>query len=139
MNNRSKVRSFHTHARIHVANDWSGALVYFLQHITHDYDDETVLRILRAVVPAMKPGYSKLLISEIVLPNQGAHWYPATLDLVLMLGLSARERTRAQFMELIGKVGGGLRVEQIWEPSIGGSGSVIECVVDAAMDHANGY
>lgn len=108
-----------------------GAQVYILHQIIHDYDDETCLKILRAIIPAMKPGYSKLLINELVLPDKGAHWFTTALDIQLMLCLSARERTRVQFMELVEKVGGGLRVEKIWTPPGNGMlDSLIECTID---------
>jgi hypothetical protein len=97
----------------------------------HDYDDTRCLSILRAIVPAMKPGYSKLLINDLVLPDKGAHWFTATMDLELMLTMCARERTAAQFVELINQVGGGLRVEKIWAPTVVGMlDSLVECVID---------
>lgn len=103
-----------------------------MHQIMHDYDDDTCLKILRAILPAMKPGYSKILIQDLVLPDQGAHWFTTTMDLELMLTMCARERTRAQFIELIDKVGGGLRVEKIWTPTaVGMLDSLVECVIDA--------
>lgn len=45
---------------------------FHLHHITHDYDDETCLKILRAIAPAIRAGHSKLLIDELVLPSQGS-------------------------------------------------------------------
>lgn len=97
----------------------------------HDYNDDTCVKILRAILPAMKAGYNKILINELVVPEQGAHWFLSSLDIQLMLHLSAKERTPAQIIELIGKVVGGLRVEEIWtSPGTGMLNSFIECVID---------
>lgn len=86
---------------------------------------------MRAIVPAMKPGYSKLFINDVVLPEKDAHWFASTIDLEIMLTMCARERTESQFIELINQVGGGLRVEKIWTPTtVGMLDSVIECVID---------
>ena len=102
-----------------------------MHQIAHDYDDETLLKILRAIVPAMKPGYSKILINDLVLPDQGAHWFAASMDLIMMETMCARERTHAQFSELIEKVGGGLRVDKIWASSaVGMLDGLAECVIE---------
>lgn len=31
-------------------------------------------QILKSIVPAMKKGYSKILVNDFVVPDQGAHW-----------------------------------------------------------------
>jgi 6-hydroxytryprostatin B O-methyltransferase len=43
----------------------AGAEVYILRHICHDWSAENSVKILRQIVPAMKPG-SKILLVEIV-------------------------------------------------------------------------
>ena len=47
-----------------------GAEVYFLRWILHDWPDKYAVRILRALVPALKPG-AKVVVNEIVLPDPG--------------------------------------------------------------------
>lgn len=42
-----------------------GAEVYILRHICHDWSTENSVKIIRQIVPAMKPG-SKILLVEIV-------------------------------------------------------------------------
>ena len=42
-----------------------GADVYILRHICHDWSAENSVKILQAIVPALKPG-SKILLVEIV-------------------------------------------------------------------------
>ncbi|KAJ4340403.1 hypothetical protein N0V95_007516 [Ascochyta clinopodiicola] len=89
-----------------------GARVYFLHSIIQDWPDATVSQILTALLPAMKRGYSKLLINDFVVPNQGAHWSQTALDWELMASLGARHRTVAEHVALYEGVG--FRVEGVW-------------------------
>lgn len=73
----------------------------------------------------MKPGYSRLLLNENVVPNIGAHWETTGLDMMMLTLFSAEERTSAAWYDLIERRAG-LKVVKIWD---GGKGveSVIEC------------
>ena len=53
----------------------------------------------------MKPGYSKILICDCVLANQGANWLLTSLDWLVMAGLAAKERTANEFTALVESVG----------------------------------
>jgi hypothetical protein len=86
---------------------------YFFHQILHDYSDATCRQILQQIIPAMKAGTSKILINELVLPDQGAHWLTTSLDIALMTCLAARERTEREFRELFESVG--LVVQGIWK------------------------
>ena len=80
----------------------AGADVYLLSHILHDWDDEAALRILRACRSAMAPS-ATLLIVECVIENGTNRWSQGHLtDLQMLLTLGGRERTRAEFSELLG-------------------------------------
>jgi hypothetical protein len=59
-----------------------GAKAYFLHHILHDWPDENGKDILRNIIPAMEKGYSKILLKEMVVPDQGANWFQTSLDMV---------------------------------------------------------
>lgn len=50
-----------------------GARAYYLHSIIQDWNDEVNTQILKSIVPAMRKGYSKILINDFVVPNQGAH------------------------------------------------------------------
>jgi len=89
-----------------------GARAYFLHSIIQDWNDEVNSQILRAVVPAMKKGYSKILVNDFVVPNQGAHWAQTCLDWELMASLGARHRTEAEHKKLYEGVG--LKITGIW-------------------------
>lgn len=50
----------------------------------HDWATDKCVEILRIVTRAMKPGYSKLLLNEFVLPARNVPLYPALLDVNMM-------------------------------------------------------
>ncbi|KAJ4374369.1 hypothetical protein N0V83_003110 [Neocucurbitaria cava] len=89
-----------------------GARAYFLHSIIQDWNDEVNTQILKAIVPAMKKGYSKVLVNDFVVPNQGAHWAQTCLDWELMASLGARHRTEAEHRTLY--EGAGLKITGIW-------------------------
>ena len=47
-----------------------GADVYILRWVLHDWSDQYAIKILRALIPALKTG-AKVLINEIILPEPG--------------------------------------------------------------------
>jgi hypothetical protein len=82
------------------------------------------MRILRHISTAMVPGYSKLLINENIVPDQGADWQVTGLDMMLMTLVSARERRESEWRYLLTKTG--LKINHIWSHVNGGE-SLIEC------------
>lgn len=60
----------------------------------------------------MKPGYSKLLIFEWILPDVGTPLYPALLDINMLALLSGMERTETQWTELLSSVE--LEIVKFW-------------------------
>ncbi|KAI4643340.1 uncharacterized protein J4E79_011281 [Alternaria viburni] len=111
---RSEQDGFEAHV-----GDWNevqpikGARAYMLQHVLHDFSsDDACRRILRNIVFAMKPGYSKLLIKELLIPDRNAPWAFTAMDVNVMQSLSGQERTESQFRELIESLG--LKIEGIW-------------------------
>ncbi|KAJ4305456.1 hypothetical protein N0V90_000987 [Kalmusia sp. IMI 367209] len=77
-----------------------GAKFYYLRHILHDWTDEDSIRILKAVVPAMGPE-SRIVIDEVVLPDQNLPWQAAYMDLTMMASLGGIERTRNEFEAIV--------------------------------------
>ncbi|KAI1295724.1 S-adenosyl-L-methionine-dependent methyltransferase [Xylaria venustula] len=107
-----------------------GADAYFLRQVLHDWPDAEVLRILRALLSALKPG-SRILVSEYVVPS------PAELsqarddgdsevrmleakrvrqmDLQMMAVLNAKERTKEELVRLLELADPRLRVCAVHE------------------------
>jgi hypothetical protein len=98
-----------------------------LQHILHDFSsDDSCRRILGNIVSAMKPGYSKLLIKELLIPDRNAPWVFTAMDVNVMQSLSGQERTESQFRELLGSVG--LEIAGIWSHE-----NALDVVIEAAL------
>jgi hypothetical protein len=71
----------------------------------------------------MKPGYSKLLINEVVIPNEHAHRLSTSMDLLMMTVAAAEGRTEKNWARLLKEVG--LEIVKLWTFEIG-TESVIE-------------
>ncbi|KAL8942690.1 MAG: hypothetical protein Q9211_001288 [Gyalolechia sp. 1 TL-2023] len=98
------------------------ALAYHFRAIFHDWPDTCCRRILAHTAAAMKANYSKLLISEFVLPDTDTALFPATLD-VQMMGMHAgMERSEKQWRSLLDEAG--LEVVKIWQVVRGGEGVI---------------
>jgi hypothetical protein len=81
------------------------ARAYHLHSVLHDWGDDDCVRILEQLKPALKPGYSTVLINELVVPSQGASWPITSMDqLVFVLG-AMKERTEADWEALLKKAG----------------------------------
>lgn len=97
-----------------------------MHSVLHDWADADCRRILSNLVPAMKPGYSKLLINENVIPPTNAYWETTSLDVIMMADFASTERTERQWRELTASVG--LKIVNIWTRRRGVE-SLIECEV----------
>lgn len=105
----------------------TGARAYYMHSCLHDWPDDVCKVILGHIKDAMKPGYSKLLINENVLPKRNPHWESSALDMVMLTLFNSKERTHADWYYLVEQLAG-LKIVKIWD---GGKGveSVIECEV----------
>ncbi|KXJ93466.1 putative hydroxyindole O-methyltransferase [Microdochium bolleyi] len=89
-----------------------GARAYSLHSILHDWDDEHGSRILQNLKPALKPGYSRVLLNEIVLSEDEPTLAATSMDMMMLGHLNVRERTEAHWKAII--EGAGLRVTKIY-------------------------
>ena len=104
----------------------SGARVYYLHSVLHDWPDDQCRKILLQNVAAMKPKHSKLLVHENVIPDTNAHWEKTSLDVVMMANFGSRERTERQWRQLLESAS--LQVKKIWTVRRDAE-SLIECEV----------
>ncbi|KAJ5163998.1 Winged helix-turn-helix transcription repressor DNA-binding [Penicillium coprophilum] len=100
-----------------------GARAYYMHSVLHDWPDELCRKILANTVAAMRPGYSKVLVNENVIPDTGAYWETTSLDLIMM-EIGSGERTERQWHSLLESVG--LKIVKIWTAQKGVE-SLIEC------------
>ncbi|OKI07330.1 SAM-dependent methyltransferase [Streptomyces sp. CB02923] len=87
-----------------------GGDLYLLKNILHDWPDEDCLRILGTVRRAMAPG-TRLLVIDAVLPADGTPHPAVALDIVMLMVLRGRERSAAEFEDLLTR--SGFRVRRI--------------------------
>jgi hypothetical protein len=90
------------------------AHTYYLRNVLHDWPDKECIDILSHLRDAMKPGYSKLLINEIVFADSKLPFWYAAFDISMMAAVSGRERTKSEWEQLLAAVPG-LRIEKIWQ------------------------
>jgi hypothetical protein len=81
-----------------------GGDAYVLKNIVHDWPDEKALQILRNVRAAAGTGATVLLI-ELVIPDHDRDFPGKWADLEMLLNLGARERTAAEYRDLLGQAG----------------------------------
>lgn len=98
-----------------------GARVYHIRRVLHDWSDADCERILSNIRQAMKPGYSRVLIHEFVLPVVGAEQREVLFD-ILMMCLTGAERDEAQWETLLAR--SGLRIVKVWRAKIGHMGII---------------
>lgn len=81
-----------------------GADLYLLKSILHDWPDNKCAEILGSIRNAAKPG-AKLLVIEMILPDQPGPSLVTFMDLNMLVMLNGRERTAAEFTKLLGDNG----------------------------------
>ncbi|MEV5833474.1 methyltransferase [Nocardia sp. NPDC052112] len=81
-----------------------GGDAYLLKHIVHDWADADATKILRTVHRAMT-GSARLLLMEVVLPEDNRPHRGKFLDLEMMVSAGGRERTEQEFRDLLATAG----------------------------------
>ncbi|KAF9891654.1 hypothetical protein FE257_003666 [Aspergillus nanangensis] len=82
-----------------------GARVYYLKFILHDWSHDQCHQILRQIHQAMRPGYSKLVIEEFILPEKDCPMLSAMWDWEMMVFCNSMERSRAMWEKLLDGAG----------------------------------
>jgi C-methyltransferase len=81
-----------------------GGDAYVLKNIMHDWPDEKAVQILRNVRAAAGPQATVLLV-ELVIPKHDRDFLGKWADLEMLLNLAARERTAAEYGDLLNQAG----------------------------------
>lgn len=96
------------------------AEIYFLRWIFHNWSDKYCVKILEALLPALRPG-AKVIISEAVMPGPGS--VPKSMeimirgfDLVMSSIQNARERELEDWKNLFMKADGRFKFKGIIFP-----------------------
>jgi O-methyltransferase len=88
----------------------TGADVYMMKWILHDWDDEACLKLLSTCRRAMAP-HSRLLVAELVLEPNLNNELAYSFDLQMLVLFGSKERTVEEFQELYDAAG--LRLTRI--------------------------
>ncbi|TGO46651.1 hypothetical protein BOTNAR_0574g00050 [Botryotinia narcissicola] len=97
----------------------TGAEVYVLRHICHDWSHENSVKIIRQIVPAMKPESKILLVEIVVSPSNRpmssiAERYLRIRDLNMVQMLNAQERSESEWSEIITEADSNLELTRIF-------------------------
>lgn len=93
----------------------AGARAYFLHSIIHDYTDDIAKTILKQITQAMTPGYSKLLLLDLVITDEQVASFMACADWQVMVCLAGKERTESNWRRLLEDPDLGLKINGIWQ------------------------
>ncbi|KAF7517014.1 hypothetical protein G7054_g13944 [Neopestalotiopsis clavispora] len=105
------------------------ARAYSLHSIFHDWQDDDAVRILEGLRPALRPGYSRVLLFEIVIAEDHPSFASTTMDLQMLTHIAAYERTEKHWRQLAKQAG--YRVVNIYSyPGV--AESVIELDIEAS-------
>jgi hypothetical protein len=91
-----------------------GAKAYYLKMCLHDWPDSQCSEILVQLKLAMTPGYSRIILDEIIVPDVKAGWFETSVDLLMMEVHSAQERREREWKALVDGVEG-LKIKAIWQ------------------------
>jgi hypothetical protein len=109
-------------------NRCANARAYLLRHVLHDWSNQYCVRILSQISDAMATGYSKLIIHDLVLPEEGVSIYAVVWDWIMATASAGMERSRSQWSELIEKVEGPEIVDYWLGPEGEDADGVVEVV-----------
>jgi hypothetical protein len=82
----------------------AGGDAYLLKNIMHDWPDDKAVQILRNV-HAAAGRHATVLLVELVIPDHDRDFPGKWADLEMLLNLGARERTAAEYRNLLGQGG----------------------------------
>ncbi|KAI1212690.1 S-adenosyl-L-methionine-dependent methyltransferase [Annulohypoxylon truncatum] len=108
-----------------------GADVYYFRWIMHNYSTPYAVQIIRALIPALKPG-ARVVINDLCLSEPGVEspWderLMRSMDLVMMTLLNAQEREEEDFRQLFKQADEGFVFKGVTRPR-NSRMSVIEAV-----------
>ena len=102
----------------------AGGDLYVMKNIIHDWNDAKATTILKTCRAAIKPTGKLLLVELVVPPGFGPHM-SHILDLEMMVICDGKERTEAEYRELL--AGAGFKLTRI-VPTEGSPFSLVEAV-----------
>ncbi|KAI4222483.1 MAG: hypothetical protein L6R40_008583 [Gallowayella cf. fulva] len=104
--------------------------IYIMRHICHNWSSENSARIIRGIVPVMKPGSKILLVEVVVIPSEKeessvAERYMRNVDITMLQMLNTQERSEQEWSEVVHAASPQLELTRILKPK-GSWDSIIE-------------
>lgn len=93
--------SFYRHNNLPVP---LGAKFYYLRRVLHDWPDADALKIIQKLALVLS-SESRILIDEIMMPDQSAPWHSTMIDLSMMMAFAGKERPVQQWRDLAAQSG----------------------------------
>ena len=89
-----------------------GAEIYLFRHVLHDHSDKYARKIISNIISAMKPGHSKLIIIDQIMPPVGSisacdERMLRFLDIQMLILLNAKERELGEWAQLAAEASNG--------------------------------
>lgn len=81
------------------------ARAYSLHSILHHWSDEDGVRILNNFKPALKPGYSRVLLNEIVVSEEHPSLAATSMIMMMLAHFAVRQRTEADWGAILKQAG----------------------------------
>ncbi|KAB8232372.1 O-methyltransferase-domain-containing protein [Aspergillus alliaceus] len=89
-----------------------GALTYLVRRCLHNWPQGSVIQILSNVAAAMEPKKSRLLIEEIIVPEEKPGIEEGWMDLIMM-NLGAKQRTLKEWETVVDMAG--LKLQKVYQ------------------------
>jgi 6-hydroxytryprostatin B O-methyltransferase len=107
--------------------------VYLLRQILHDWADESAIRILKGIVPALQKRGSRILIMDQVVPPPGtlqrsSEREARTVDLVVMSHFNGKQRDLEEWHKILEAADERLKIANVVQP-MGSHFSIIEVIL----------
>ncbi|MGB6514454.1 methyltransferase [Mycobacterium sp.] len=104
------LRKHHAHDRVRIVEGSFFERVpddgeaYVLKHVIHDWPDDEAVHILRNVRAAAGTG-KRVLLVELVIPKHDRDFLGKWMDLEMLIGVAARERSATEYGQLLNHAG----------------------------------
>jgi len=104
--------------------------VYIMRHICHNWSTENCAKIIKNLVPLMKPGSKILLVEVVVMPSNKegssiAERYMRNVDVTMLQMLNTQERSEEEWRRVVRAADVRLELLRIFKPK-GSWDSIIE-------------
>ena len=97
------------------------AQAYLFRQIFHNWEDSHCVRMLRALIPALKPG-AKVIANDLIVPSPGVmppmqERAVRSMDMIMMSLFNSREREKKDWEALFAEADSRFQDVKVWQPA----------------------